>query len=362
MTGFMKGLNLCDQFFNDIGKPILEKYFPSMIYSAGLIGYGSDVLGFDDETSTDHMWGPRFYLFLDTHDIHLKSEILEVFATEFPYQYQGYSVNFSAPNPNDNGVRQPELISSGLVSPLIFIHTISEYLSEYLGCGNLENLSELDWLSFSEHRLLALTSGRLFADGLNISGLLNRIKFYPEQIKLFLIASNWSIIAEEQAFVKRCSEAGDELGSVLVCARIAERLMRLAFLYCNQYAPYSKWFGKAFGCLPIDERIKTIIFHAATANKIEERENNIALAQKMLADLHNALEITEHVDVKIESYFGRDIKVIFADKLVEATLKKLKGTPFASYPLIGTMSEVANFSALSDEPHLMKNIKAFYTR
>lgn len=361
MSGFIKGLDLCEQFFYDIGKPILDKYFPAIKYTAGLIGYGSDVLGFDDETSTDHMWGLRFYLFLNDRDIKLKREIFNVFTTEFPYEYKGYSVNFSEPNPNDNGVRQPELISEGLVSPLIFIHTINEYLNEYLGCSDLKSLTELDWLAFSEHRLLALTSGRLFIDGLHIGELLKKIKFYPKQIKLFLIASNWSLIAEEQAFVKRCADVGDDLGSALVCSRIAERLMRLAFLYSNQYAPYSKWFGKAFNSLPIDDRIKTIIYNAVTSNKIEDRENNIVLAQKMLADLHNSLKLTEYVDVKMESYFGRNMKVIFADKLVKATLKELEDDSLSAYPLIGTMSEVANFSGFSDEPGYIKQIKALYT-
>jgi len=32
-------------------------------YAAGVIGYGSEVIGFNDEMSTDHMWGPRFLLF-----------------------------------------------------------------------------------------------------------------------------------------------------------------------------------------------------------------------------------------------------------------------------------------------------------
>ena len=59
---FIKGLELCEGFFFDIAKPILDKHFQSLPYSAGLIGYGSDVLGYDDEVSTDHMWGPRFLL------------------------------------------------------------------------------------------------------------------------------------------------------------------------------------------------------------------------------------------------------------------------------------------------------------
>lgn len=360
MGKFIKGLDLCEQFFNEIAKPILYKHFPALTYTAGLIGYGSDVLGFDDEVSTDHMWGPRFYLFLNEEDIALKDNILDTFAKEFPYEYKGYSVNFSAPDPNDNGVRHPEFITEGLVSPLVFIHTIEEYLKDYLGVNSFENLSELDWLAFSEHRLLALTSGKLFVDGLNLKKTLNTIRFYPEKIKLFLIASNWALIAEEQAFVKRCFDVGDEIGSILVCTRIAERLMRLAFLYCDKYAPYSKWFGKAFHLLPVDEELKATIHNAVSANHIQDREDNIVLAQKMLADLHNSLHITEFVPVQIESYYGRDIKVIFADKIFEATIKQLKGSSLVDYPFIGSLSAVANFTALSDDPKYRENIRALY--
>ena len=33
-------------------------------YAAGLIGYGSDVLGHGDEISRDHEWGPRCTIWL----------------------------------------------------------------------------------------------------------------------------------------------------------------------------------------------------------------------------------------------------------------------------------------------------------
>jgi len=120
---FIKGLDLCGGFFFDIAKPILDKHFKGLPYSAGLIGYGSDVLGYDDEVSTDHMWGPRFYLFIKETDLPLKPQILNVFSRELPYTYKGYCINFSEPDPNDNGVRHPEMKTEGLVSPLIFIQT-----------------------------------------------------------------------------------------------------------------------------------------------------------------------------------------------------------------------------------------------
>lgn len=78
-----------------------------------------------------------------------------------------------------------------------------------------------------------LVSGKLFVDRLNCADILSKIKYYPREVKLYMIASNWDIIASEQAFVKKCGECGDEIGSRIVCARIAERLIRLCFLYKN---------------------------------------------------------------------------------------------------------------------------------
>ena len=357
---FIKGLELCEEFFLDIAKPVLDKQFSGLKYSAGLIGYGSDVLGYDDEVSTDHMWGPRFYLFLLKKDILKKQEILDVFSKSFPFEYKGYSVNFSKPNPNDNGVRKLEQISDGWISPLIFIHTLSEYLSGYLGTADLENLTELDWLSFSEHRLLALTSGKIFFDGLNIQKFLDKLWFYPEEVKLYLIASNWSLIAEEQAYVRRCFDVGDILGSIMICGRIADRLMRLLFLYCDKYAPYSKWFGTAFLQLPIGESIRRAITISLETTDITERENHIVTAQKLMVDLHNKSNITEFIDVQIQSYYERNIKVIFAEKISNAVMKKLAGTVFERFPLIGTLSGVPNFTNIFDDPSRCANIKMLY--
>ncbi|MGN0477953.1 MAG: hypothetical protein ACI4GO_00815, partial [Hominenteromicrobium sp.] len=66
------------------------------------------------------------------------------------------------------------------------------------------------------------------------------------------------------------------------------------------------------------------------------------------------------VDVRIESYFGRNIQVIYADKLAAAVQKKLSGTPLDSVPLIGTLSEVANFTVIFDYPEYQGRIKVLY--
>lgn len=197
-------------------------------------------------------------------------------------------------------------------------------------------------------------------DKLNIRALTDKMKFYPDDVKLYLIASQWQIISSEQAFVKRCGEVGDEIGSQIICARIAERLMRLCFLYKNTYAPYSKWFGTAFYKLDIDENIKLKINSALKATDLEERENSLVEVQALVGDLHNASGLTDKVDYSIESYFGRDIKIIFADKFVDATVERLKETVLENIPLIGTMSQFGGLSDFADEKAYYEQIKRVY--
>lgn len=142
MGEFVKGMQLCERFFHDHAKTMIESKFPDLQYSAGLIGYGSDVLGYDDVISTDHMWGPRFYLFLNEVDMDKKEEIFCTLSKNLPCLYEGYGVNFTEPDPNDCGVQHPKMIKSGNVNPLIFIQTFDAYLSEQLGISSFADNSE----------------------------------------------------------------------------------------------------------------------------------------------------------------------------------------------------------------------------
>ena len=51
---FIPGLALSSAFYTEIVAPILADAYPRLRYSAALIGYGSEVLGYDTARSTDH--------------------------------------------------------------------------------------------------------------------------------------------------------------------------------------------------------------------------------------------------------------------------------------------------------------------
>jgi len=360
MMPFIPGLTLCEEFFRECAAPILTAHFPTLRYSAGLIGYGSDVIGCDDAVSTDHMWGPRFYLFLDAADMPKKEAIFGTLSAHLPCTYRGYSVNYTAPDPADNDVQHPKLVEHGPVNPLVFIETFDGFLRGQLGTADPAALTPSEWLSVSEHRLLSLVSGRFFADGLHLAERLEPIRFYPDVVQNYLIASNWDIIASEQAFIRRAADVGDDIGSRILTARIAERLMRLCFLYRRQYAPYSKWFGTLFKRLDIDPQIGIAIDAALTADAPASREDAIVEAQVRVARLHNESGITPPVDFAVERYYGRAIKVIFADKFAEAASALLAGTPLETVPLLGSLSQCGGLSNVSDDPENYARIARIY--
>lgn len=110
----------------------------------------------------------------------------------------------------------------------------------------------------------------------------------------------------------------------------------------------------------MDDKVKHAIELALSANSLEEREDRIVEAQALVADIHNASGLTDYVDYQIESYWGRDIKVIFAEKFAEATAKELTNTAFENVPLIGTLSQIGGLSSFADEKEFYVQITRLY--
>ena len=74
---FIRGLDLSRSFYADAVAPIFAARYPRLSYAAGLLGTGSETLGFDTPRSMDHWWGPRLEIFLRSEDFtpELRDEI-----------------------------------------------------------------------------------------------------------------------------------------------------------------------------------------------------------------------------------------------------------------------------------------------
>jgi hypothetical protein len=362
MARFLKGLDLCESFFNEIARPVLETKFAEIPYSSALIGYGSDVIGFDDEMSTDHQWGPRFQLFLPEEGFtDLKERISSAFALGFPYLYKDFSTNFSAPDWSDNGVRCQQIIAEGPIDPLVEFHTIRSFFVDYLGYVPVNEIPVHQWLTFTEHRLLGATSGRVFHDELGLNLARQNLEYFPRDVWLWMIAAQWTMISDEEAFPGRCGIVGDDLGSRLVAARQIQRLMRLGFLMEKRYAPYSKWFGSAYRKLEIASVLLPILEKVTQAAHWKERDEYLAKAYSIMADKHNSLGIAVGLSSQTRNYFGRPFQVLFAERFAEAARNAIQSHELKQLvPLIGSVSQFTDSTALLDNVHLYRKLSSLY--
>ena len=184
----------------------------------------------------------------------------------------------------------------------IDVETIRGYFSRYLGRDPYGEISAADWLTFAEFNLLAVTSGRVFYDGLDeLESIRRKFHYYPRDIWLYMLAAQWEKIVEEQAFVGRCGYVGDELGSRVIAARQVKNIMHLCFMMECKYAPYSKWFGTAFSRLHCAPKLTPLLKEVLEANEWKQRQTSLSKAYEVIAQLHNALSITISLEEKRRS-------------------------------------------------------------
>ena len=312
MADFIAGLDLCEAFYHEAVRPVLDRHAPGLTHSAALVGYGSEVLGFDTPVSRDHMWGPRVVVFLPPAGFDARRAALhEALRHELPVQFRGYSTHFG--KPDAEGVRTRGGVQQGPVEHLVFFRTIERFWQQELGISPSAEISPADWLTLSQQQLLGVTAGRVFYDALGLEDARRRLAYYPHDVWLYLLAAQWALIGQEEAFIGRTAQVGDELGARIVTARMAEKLMRLCFLIERRYAPYSKWFGAAFSRLACAPQMQPLLAAALAANSYPECEPPLATAYGMVAEMHNALGVTPPVEVVLRTYSGWHLH--FAGKL-----------------------------------------------
>lgn len=357
MPEFIPGLELCGLFFREVVRPLLARRFPGLHYSAALIGYGSEVLGFDTAMSTDHDWGPRLLLFLAPEDFQSHQEaIRDALRDELPKTFRHYATFFpiNVDNPDPTQLREHR----------VQIFTLNGFVSKYLDFDLEQEITPEDWLTFPEQKLRALTSGAVYHDEAGLQTMRYRFAYYPPDVWLYFLASGWTRIGQEEHLMGRAGFVGDELGSALIASRLVRDIMRLCFLMEKQYAPYPKWFGTAFARLDCAPMLLPILRRVTVTETWQERQEAIAPAYEVIARMHNALGITRPLPEKVTDFFNRPFKVIhleggFADAIHEQitgeTVKRI-----AAKRLIGGIDQFSDSTDLLEDTHWRRTLRRLY--
>jgi hypothetical protein len=359
---FLPGLELNRHFYLEAVRPLLARAYPGLVYSAALLGYGSDVLGFDTAQSTDHNWGPRLQLFLSQEDhSRLRDPLNQTLSEQLPRTFLGYPVNFSEPDWNDGGTQLMEAVDSGPVRHLVETETVDAYFRRYLGVAADAELGLLDWLVLPQQQLLEITAGDVFHDGLGtLQPARARFAWYPHDVWLYRMAAQWARIAQEEPFVGRAGQVGDDLGSRVVAARLVRDGMRLALLQERRYAPYSKWLGTAFSRLRCADQLRPLWAAALAASDWRQREQALAGAGEILGQMHNDLGVTPPIDPAPRPFFGRPFQVLFVDRFAAALRDAIQDEALRSLPAIGGVDQFVDCTDLTEEPALAARLRPVY--
>ena len=322
MAEFVPGLELARAFYEEVVVSLLG----GVRHTAALVGGGSEVLGFDTARSTDHSWGPRVQVFVEPAEV---ARIRSAIDGRLPETFPGWPTRFGS-----------DMVP---VSQHVVVVSLGEWLEERLGFDPRRGLTAVDWLAVPQQRLLELTAGAVFHDD---EGELTRLRrtlaWYPDDVWLWLLASQWRRLEQEEPFVGRTAEVGDELGSRILAARIARDLMRLCFLLERRYAPYSKWLGFAFRRLEAYSDVGPPLERALSADDYPGRESALVASFEAAARRHNGLAITRAVDPTARLFHTRPFRALGSGRFTDACLESVSDPWLRSLPVVGAIDQLSD--------------------
>jgi hypothetical protein len=278
-----------------------------------------------------------------------------------PRKIRGYPTNFCPTDEAGVSVLQP--VESGPVKHKVEVTTLPQFLQKRLGITAAHELDVLDWLTFSEQALLEATAGALFHDGLGtLAEARDLLAYYPHDIWLYLLAAQWARIAQQEPFVGRTGEVGDELGSVLIAADLVQNVMRLGFLMERRYAPYSKWFGSAFARLVCASRLTPHLDRVLAARGWQVRQQHLVYAYEIIAAMHNDLDITEPLSTQASHFHSRSFLIIDGGRFADALRDRIQDERVRNLPeAIGSIDQFVDSTDVLTNAALRRQAKAIYS-
>jgi hypothetical protein len=337
---FVPGRALSAAFYDEVVAPLLGAH----PHSAALLGTGSDVLGFDTVVSTDHGWGPRLKLFVPDGDVAVVRNRID---SGLPARFRGWPVRYGW--------------DEVPVSHHVQVATLSDWLRGQIDLDPRTGMSTLDWLTVPQQALLEVTGGQVYADP---DGELTRVRellaWYPLDVQLWLLACQWQRLDQEESFVGRAAQVGDELGSALIAGRQVRELMRLGFLLSGVYWPYTKWFGTAFARLPIAAELSPTLHRAIAATNFPAREAALIEAGEIVARAHNAAGLTAPVDPTARPFHNRPFQVLGAGRFATACRAAISDPWLRDLPLVGSVDQLADSTDLLTDIDISRRLRAVY--
>jgi len=230
----MNGLELSRAFYEQHGKPMLEREFPELLdkIAVGLFGSGSECFGYDDLISRDHDFEPGFLILLPGEDVLDRRQefLLERAYAKLPTSFEGFD--------------RQKLLPVGGARHGVF--RTAEFFEKKVGAPD-GVLDWRQWLSIPEQALAEATNGTLFCDGYGeVTEIRARLRYFPEAIRRKRLAGHLLLMAQSGPYnYTRCLRHGETGAAQLAAGEFVRGAMSVCFLLAGCYQPYYKWSFRA---------------------------------------------------------------------------------------------------------------------
>ncbi len=225
----MKGLELARRYSSEVVYPKFARESPDSVnlMAFGLVGAGSECLGYDDEISRDHDWGPRVCIWIPEDLYRSKAAELQTIYESLDGGFLGFKTirRLDTRFPRD-----------GILS-------ISRFYGQYIGMGHPPE-SLRDWLLCPETALASCTNGEVFTD---VAGQFSSFRqallsYFPRDVWLKKIASRCKSAARNGQYdLRRAMARNDKPAIYYHKAQFSIDMASLVFLLNRKYRPFAKW-------------------------------------------------------------------------------------------------------------------------
>ena len=224
----MRGLELAERYFGTFA-PVLVSGLPYSVESRlafGFVGPGSECLGFDDELSRDHDFGPGFCVWVP-------ADLWDSYGGELARRYAALPREFL-------GERREE---SELAGQRVGVFRTESFYRTYTGLGRAPQ-GVAEWLRIPEQLLAIVCSGEVFRDP---SGQFTRVRnayrgFYPEPVVRKKLAANMAVMAQSGQYnLGRCLARHDLVAADVARGEFLCAAMASLHLLARTYMPFYKW-------------------------------------------------------------------------------------------------------------------------
>jgi hypothetical protein len=168
-------------------------------------------------------------------------------------------------------------------------------------------------------------------------------------------------IGQEEPYVGRTAEVGDEMGSRLLTGRMVQAVMQLCFLMEQRYAPYSKWFGTGFKGLEMAALIEPNLVGALEANNYRTREQYLCRAYEICVWKFNSLDLIPQVPAQATYFYNRPFKVIHGGEIAIKLMNAIQDKGIRALPgFIGSVNQLSESTDVISYTQVTNRLKCVY--